>query len=1228
MAGENINRRINIWINDREVINSSRSMGREMRRVRNEIENLEEGAENYNEDLQRLTRTYRQLEERHNTFRQRLQETPGILDRVRNALGPVAAGMLAAFSVTSLIDGFVAKITEAWGVVVDFDQKQADLAAIMGTTRTGIVRLTADAIKYGSTTSYNAAEVSVLQTELARLGKTEKEIRGMTKAVLESATALESELGPAAELIGGQLNSYQEDASQAQKYSDIMANSVNVSATSFESLSTALPKVSKVAYLTGVTFEKVNGILGVLADESIAAETAGTGFRNILLTAAQAGKPYEEMLKEVNKATDKTAKATELFGKENATVAVIMATSTDKIESNTRALENSAGAAEKLAKEKMNSITGSIKNFSSAWEGAILNLEKGDGVIAKIIKKVIDLGTSILGLINPTKQLSDEIFEEQLNLNKLVSQITSSNISNDERKRLLMQLKEEYPDFIKNIDIETVSNGDLNKALVKVNDQYVKRIALQKLVQEAEKLAEKQAGVLSTQIENQQKLFEKLVKMKIEFNLDVKIDRGSLEKSAKQLEAEMTKKKLGGLFINSDFREIDKYLSYLKQNKDAFDDWQNKVDSANKEVDHFSKQLGINTEAQNENNKSKEQAAIALAKLRIEAESLGMKNAKTATLQELKQWMALYEAKIKYSSESEEEKKAREKAAEKRKSELEKRKKETDDLNKLLLETERAATDARLDVLADGYEKERRLVNNEFEKKIEDLERQKIKEAEIDSIKGKLAKAKTTGNAEDITFYQNQLDTKVKLNEAFNERIILLEQQRGLKIAAIQEKYLKKEFTREQEANASELTSLKIKHNNEIAQFTSFQSAKTILSGYLNSEELKKITTLEGAKKKLKEVQQKEELQMQERHLYNLIAQVQGVFAQEEISGIKLISPEERAEMLKFLDEAALKLSEIKAGGKANEEKPADDTGTKAFNGLDILGTTVEQWDLIFTSLDTFGQKMQAISAISQGMQQAFGAFFDFLDARDQRSLQKYERNSNKKKKELSDQLEKGYITQEVYNARMEKLDLELAKKKAEIEYKEAKRRKALAITQAIISTAQGVAAALQGPPPASYIFAGITAGMGALQIATIATTPLPSKEGFKKGGYTGNGNPNDEAGPVHKREYVIPEDVLFDKDPAMPHIMGYIETKRKRKRGFKTGGPTSDDVMDQDTVLTGQSTVGQNKLLVALERNTAVLERLELNGIDGFIVIDSPAAKKIKDKIKQLETIQNGAKL
>ena len=70
------------------------------------------------------------------------------------------------------------------------------------------------------------------------------------------------------------------------------------------------------------------------------------------------------------------------------------------------------------------------------------------------------------------------------------------------------------------------------------------------------------------------------------------------------------------------------------------------------------------------------------------------------------------------------------------------------------------------------------------------------------------------------------------------------------------------------------------------------------------------------------------------------------------------------------------------------------------------------------------------------------------------------------------------------------------AKKKA-LALKQAKRDKAMKIASAIMGTAQAIVNALaQGGPYAGPILAGLMAGLGAAQIATIASTPLPMADG------------------------------------------------------------------------------------------------------------------------------------
>jgi hypothetical protein len=1222
MAGENINRRLNIYINDREVINSMRGVTSEMGRVRNQMRNLNAGAADYNERLQELRNTYSRLIQEQARLRADLAQTPGIFQRIRSALGPVAAGMLAAFSVTALVSGFVSKMKEAFSIIVEFDQKQADLAAIMQKSRLQIAGLTMDAIKYGASTSYSAGEVSILQTELARLGKTAPEIRAMTKDVLNAATALETDLGSAATLIGGQLNSYGEAANQAGKYSDIMANSANISATSFESMAVALPKVSKVAALNNISFERLNATLGTLADENIAAETSGTGFRNILLESAKVGKPYQEMLDMVKNSTNQGRKATELFGKENAIVAVVLANSTQKINDQTKALENSAGSSEKLAKEKMNSILGATKNFSSAWEGLILSIEKGDGVIGRTIKNVIDFGSSFLGLISPMKKVSDQLHDEQLGLNMLVSKITSTNTKNEERKQLLIQLNNEYPDFIKNIDIEKVSNDELNGALNKVNEQYINRIALQKQVEKVESKQNDVGFDLSRKLEIQERLFKRLNDIKGAKGLKVNIDYGNLEKSGNAIIEELTKKgSWQGVF--SDTAAIKSDLEVLK----SFDfvlKMQNKsLEEQTEILNRQKKALGMNTEAENEKIKALAEEAEAMKKIREEAKSLGMKNVDKSTDQQVKIWIANYKEMqmLKYE-ESEEDRKKREKAIEDAKKHSADLLKELDKSKKELLAAERSYQDSSLNNQKENYEKELKLLNIEYDRKIEDS---KIKGAELKAEINKLNQdIKDPKNSKsDVAVIKDSIAQKIATQKQYTNMLVTLEETRNIKIGVLQEKYLNKSFQKQQDKAAREIQNLRTKQAFELAEITSFEQAKGILSKTLSSIALSKITTFEQAKKAIKKQYLQEQYDLELKNLNDLVTMYESALRSDFTSGFVVLSDEEKDKVTKFLDDAKAKIAEI-TGTKSDAETTTNEADKAT--GIDLLGFDAGKWESVFANLDTFESKIAAIQMVAGALTNAFSTYFKFLEAGEARTLQKFQKSADSKKKALQDQLDKGTISQEVYNSRVAKIDADLARKKAEIEYKQAKRQKAMAIVNAIVNTAVGIMQAYSQLGPIGGTVAAVLIGaMGALEVATIAKQPLPDKNGFKKGGYTGNGSTSGVAGDVHFGEYVVPNEVLSSNDPVVPYIVGYIEQKRSGKQPSGTENTSQSPPASQST--TNVSAI-DNSIAKALDRNSEILEKIEENGIPAYLVNDIQAAKKIRNKIKELTKLETNAKV
>lgn len=131
------------------------------------------------------------------------------------------------------------------------------------------------------------------------------------------------------------------------------------------------------------------------------------------------------------------------------------------------------------------------------------------------------------------------------------------------------------------------------------------------------------------------------------------------------------------------------------------------------------------------------------------------------------------------------------------------------------------------------------------------------------------------------------------------------------------------------------------------------------------------------------------------------------------------------------------------------------------------------------------------------------------INASEDAQLQKYKKDNEEKKKALDKRLNAGKISQEQYDKSVAKMDEELAIKENEIAVKQAKRDKAVGITNAIINTAAAIMKIWAEVPKGDFgistgILTALAAATGAAQIATIAATPLPemSTGGIVEGNY------------------------------------------------------------------------------------------------------------------------------
>ena len=134
----------------------------------------------------------------------------------------------------------------------------------------------------------------------------------------------------------------------------------------------------------------------------------------------------------------------------------------------------------------------------------------------------------------------------------------------------------------------------------------------------------------------------------------------------------------------------------------------------------------------------------------------------------------------------------------------------------------------------------------------------------------------------------------------------------------------------------------------------------------------------------------------------------------------------------------------------------------------------------------------QALSAISQ--------IADIVKEKENAELEEYETANDEKKEALKQRLDDGLISQDEYNQQVAAMDEELKKKQAELELKQAKRQKAMAIMNATLSAAQAIIASLAQSPvaigpipnPAGIASLALATVTGAAQIAAIAAQPLP----------------------------------------------------------------------------------------------------------------------------------------
>ncbi|MGT4651577.1 phage tail tape measure protein [Bacillus cereus] len=324
----------------------------------------------------------------------------------------------------------VAGIGVSVKTAADFEQAMSKVQSISGATGQDFQDLQNIAMKLGETTKFTATEAAQGLQYLAMAGFSVKDQVGSLPAVLNMAAAASVDMGTSADIVSNIMTGFGIASEDSTYAVDVLVKTMTTANTDLLQLGDAMKYVAPVSTALGFSFEETAAAVAKMSDAGIQGSMAGTALRAGMLRLAnpvgRAAKVMQRYGIEVETAdgkmkslpdiidhlnskfgdlgqAEKTAAIASLVGTEAASGFVsLLAVGSSEIRRYTKALEESGGTADRVAKTQMDNIKGSFEELKSALEGVGIKL--GNEFLPHI-RSIVDQGTKLVGVfskVNPS----------------------------------------------------------------------------------------------------------------------------------------------------------------------------------------------------------------------------------------------------------------------------------------------------------------------------------------------------------------------------------------------------------------------------------------------------------------------------------------------------------------------------------------------------------------------------------------------------------------------------------------------------------------------------------------------------------------------------------------------------------------------------------------------------------------------------------------------------------
>lgn len=420
---------------------------------------------------------------------------------------------------------------------------------------------------------------------------------------------------------------------------------------------------------------------------------------------------------------------------------------------------------------------------------------------------------------------------------------------------------------------------------------------------------------------------------------------------------------------------------------------------------------------------------------------------------------------------------------------------ETEAEKEARLEAEKSLQESRIALMKDGLDKELATIRNGYQQKISEIKGNSAAELALrNSLQEEMDKALADATEEyeknrtDIDLQNRLAAVEEGSEEELSVRLEILDKQKkaeikaaesnGADVSLIEQKYLEERRRLYEEYAADEVE--------EIAKSA---AARQVVRNAQYTSELKELEKAFASGLIQREEYEKAKAEMTER--FSVETASAAISSLEQQLEVEDLSADDREAIAEKLQKAKADLANAEADAEIAAIKRVADEEEKSYQKR---MENARQWMEI--SSDAIGTIGGLMTAMYEG---------DINDIEEKQEANENAYNADVER--IESLVESGVISTEEGEARKRAAEAETAKKNEELEnekvklqQKQAKWQKGVDIAQAGIATALAITRALP-----NLVLAGIIAAMGAVQVATIAATPIPAyKDGTKNGGHIG----------------------------------------------------------------------------------------------------------------------------